>query len=809
MRIERIKSSRLIGLGDVDWTFPIGPVLVFCEDRSQLSMMGKLLMELLYDPEAPHAIKAESNKGLLEMWMAGENTRYHIRRDFIQHDSEFVRSTTVVSEEISGQTVGLPGKLTLGDHLLGVNLRSFCQGVLVDWQGKNERDDLRLRVNNLRQGGDEELSLIKVRASLVGAQKKVSGQKGSIELVKTEYDTLRREWEAANRQQDVERLLLIEIKNLQENEAVLSEKIASTIIIQERLEYLTQNPDYRELRQLQGEITQLEERLRVVELNLMTLTSESKVDWALIESLREECIEWANLQEKVERFSVEAQIRAENIAELRGTIQACGYDGLWNDEDRHLSRVEEERDLAQDEISKLINIKEDLESTQLVYSNELGRLQDLADMASVTDADEVKLAQREKHLKQWQNSIIGGSLDRTLRKRFSATGIGEKLAFRLDQYYKRYHTLNYKEFGRRLKDFRDQQKLVERLQLQVERLQDKIGREDILHMTVHSRTDQLKQALIAAGVPDFPTWLNGWKEYQINKTQLSLQLNELQLLREQSKLERNLLQVCTEQLREKLGAWDTPATNRDEVLETVLKVASQLRAKDETEREIAAYSQKYKGLLGNRNIERLAKKMEPLADLEREKLISDDERQGELTAWYKERLHSRRQRAEAQQRLEHHHKYPSITVLEKKIENVKRQWATYEDIYHAIEDAQVLLETSWEEWQDKFGKTLNSEVKWILSKISSLLTHETIQRDLVEAKRHYFAYRMAIAQLSLGSFVDIPLLFSIGEVDENEGFWVDVIEYFHKLSLTRQMILITADAKLRKKLSGIGWSSLS
>jgi len=90
-----------------------------------------------------------------------------------------------------------------------------------------------------------------VRASLAGAQKRVSEQKGSMVLVKAEYDALRREWETAHRQQDEERLLLIEIKNLQENEAILSERIASAIIIQERLALLTQNPDYRELRQLQ------------------------------------------------------------------------------------------------------------------------------------------------------------------------------------------------------------------------------------------------------------------------------------------------------------------------------------------------------------------------------------------------------------------------------------------------------------------------------------------------------------------------------------------------------------------------------
>ena len=433
MRIERIKSSRLAGLGDVEWTFPVGPALFFCKHSSHQRMLGELLLELFYDQKTPRTLKAESSKGLLEVWMAGENTRFHICRDFVQQGNEFMRSSTLVTDEGTGLNVSVPENLTLGDYLFQVNLGAFRQGVVVDWPKKNEHDHLRLLVNNLRQGGDERLSLIKVRASLAGAQKKVSEQKGSMVLVKAEYDALRCEWEAAHRQQDEERLLLIEIKNLQENDAILSERIASAILMQERLALLSQNPDYRELRQLQEELTQLEERIRAVESNLTTLTSESEVDWAVIENLREECIEWASLQEQVERLAVVAQMRAEIVSGLKGSLQTCGYMGLPKDEDQRLRRAEEERDAAQGELNKLSIIKDDLESNQLIYSEEIARLQDFADMAGVTEADEIKIAQRERNLKKWQSSKIGCSLDRALRKHFSKASIGEKLASRLGQ----------------------------------------------------------------------------------------------------------------------------------------------------------------------------------------------------------------------------------------------------------------------------------------------------------------------------------------------------------------------------------------
>lgn len=808
MRIERIKSNRLTGLGDVDWTFSEGPALLLCKDRSHQRMIGSILIELLYDQKTPVPLMDDSHKGYLEVWLASENSRYHIRRDFIQQTNQVVQSSTLEHEAVAGENVSLPETMTIGDYLFRVNHQTFRQGVVVDWPEKNELDHLKLRVNNLRQGGDEGLSLLKVRASLLGAQKRVSQQEGSMVLVKAEYDALRSEWESAHRQQDEERLLLISIKNFQENEAILSEKIASAIIIQERLALLTQNPDYRELRQLQGELTQLEERISVVGANLTALTSESEVDWAVIENLREECIEWASLQEQVEHLAGAEQIQAEKIAELKGSIQTCGYEGLSQDEDQRLRRVEEERDAAQEELNKLTSIKEELKSTELMYSVEIARLQDFADMVGVKEADEVKIAQRERHLKQWQNSKICCSLDRTLQNHFSETSIGGKLKSRLDRYYEEHRSSNFEEFTSRLVGFHDQQKLVDSLQIQIEQLREKAGREDILLRTVQTRTGFLKQAFLAAEVADLPAWLNGWEDYQRKQHQLAFEIDEQQLLQEKSALKKSMLHTCTEQLREKLGDWATPTTDRDEVLAAVFKVATQLRSKDEVEREIAASSESFNDLLGGRNMEGLAKILEPLADLERETCVSDDERLVELTAWQNDRLEIRKQRAEAERRLQSRQRFPELDVLEKKIETVKRQWMAYEDLSRAIDDAQVLLETSWQEWQAKFGKALNNEMKWILSKISSSQAQERIQRELEEAKRHYFAYRMAIAQLTFGSSSEVPLFFSVGAIDGDEKFWVDVIAYLRQLSLTRQMILITTDLKLEEKLVGAGWSSL-
>jgi len=809
MRIERIKCSRLTGLGDVNWTFPLGPVLLFCEHRSHQKTLGRLLEELFYDPKIPSILKAETNMGLLEVWMAGGNTRFQICQNFIQQGNGFVRSSIQVSDLDTGQNVSVPENMTVGDHIFQISLRAFRQGMLVDWPDKNERDHLRLLVNNLRQGGDEGLSLIKVRASLAGARKKVNEQNGKMMIAKAEYAALRGEWDAAHLQQDENMLRLIAIKKLQENEVILADKIASALIIHERLALLTQNSDYRELRKIQGELIQLEEWLIAVELNLTTLTSESVVDWVVIEDLREECLEWASLQEQVERLAVLVRMQTDKIAELKGALQSLGYQGLTEGDDQRLRRAEEERAEAQEELKELTITKINLKSAQQLYSIEIARLQDLADMADVTEAQEVKITQRERYLKQWQNSKTGRSIDRILRKHINGTNIGEKLESRLGKYYKSYQSSNFEEFTRRLKDFRDQKILVERVKLQIERLQEIISKEAILSTIVHSHTEFLKQAFVKAMVENLPAWLIGWEEYQNKNHQLAIEINELQRLLEQSSRYEKKLHVCADQLRVKLGNWDTPVTDRDEVLSALFKVASQLRMKDETEREIAEYSQRFNDMLGDRKIEYLTKKLEPLAELERETRVSDDERLAELTAWQNKLLETRRQRREVTQRVECSRKFPSLTVLEKKIETLKQQWMAHEDLNRAIHDAQVLLEMSWEEWQAKFGAALNSEMKWILSKIPSSLAQEGMHKSLADAKRDYFAYRMAIVQLTLGSYTEVPLIFSVAEIDEDDRFWVHVIEYFRKLSLTRQIILITTDPKLAKKLTGIGWPSVN
>lgn len=805
MRIERIRCKNLTGLRDVDLTLPGGPVFLFFQDRNHQGVLRELLLELLYDLKNSQLSKAQTHKSLVELWVAGETTGYHIYQRFNHQDDERERCSALVAEDEAGQKISLPETITPGEHLFGIKSQAFLQGVIVDWPKSNENPNFSQRVRNIWLGGDEGLSLTKVRACIAVAQKKVKDQTENMAKVKAEYDALRNEWEEAHRQREKDRLLQIEMKNLQEKEKILAEKITEAAKIQERLSVLRQNPDYRELRQLQGEVSRLEERYRQSEADLTALTRESTVDWAMIEALREECLEWACLQEKVDRLAAKARKRKQLIQDTQNFLQTSGYKGLPDNEERRLRRVIEDRDSAQkkleQELDNLTIVKGKLENLQDQYTEEIVKLQNLAVMAGVTDATEMKIARRERHLAQWQMSKLGSFLDRTLQEQFGTQGITERLSSRLAKNYKNYHASNYKEFQSLLEEFRGRRELVDQLEIDLEQLLDKVRWEEQERQKVDSLNKALKQAYSRVKVTDFPAWQNGWEDYQLKKRQLVLWHDEMQYEREQRLREETKMAASAEQLREKLGKWGIPTTDREEVLAVVFKAARLLLAKDEAAREVALFSQKYQNLLGDRNMEHLAGILEPLADLERETHLLQDETMEELTAWRNEKAEIRRQLEAAAQSLNKNQKFQSLSVLEKKVETAKRQWMAYEGLHSALDDAQALLEASWQEWKTKYGKVLKVEKQRIFSKLSSQADKRT---------RDYFAYRLAIAQLTISDNIEVPLFFLGGEMKDGQelSFWEEILGYLATLSLNRQVIFVTSDGDLWQKIAATKWQKL-
>lgn len=799
MRIERIKSNNLAGLGDVDWVFPDGPVLILTQDQSQQRIFCSLLLEIFYNIKSAPEIKAQNPRGFMKLWLTGDNSRLRVSRQFYQQDKDAERTPELEIEDEAGQLVLLPASMTLGEYLFRAEVRAFLQGGIVKWPESNERDKLALLVRNMWHGGEAGLSPSKVRASLNGATKRMEEQKESMLPLHSEYAALRSEWEVTHRRQEEERLLLIEMKKLQEREKVLVERISAAEKLLERLTLLTKNPDYRELRKLQLEITRVEEQRSALESSFLELTNESQVDWAVLESLREECLEWACFQAEEGRLAGEIQKQGQIIQETQDHLQKSGFQEVTEDEVLRLRRMEEERLAAQLKLEKLAGVQNKIAKIQKILTEEMSRLEEFADLSGVTDSEEDKIAQREALLAKWRNFRLGAMVDRTIKEQFGGKNIRERLSDRLAHYYQNYRVSDFEEFRLKLRKFRDQQEKVKRLRTLWERLNGKAKREEELRRIVHSRTEILKQALTQVKAADFLAWLNGWEKYRQTKYQLDTLLKEQKITMDLRQRATENVAICAAQLQEKLENRGMRVTDREEALAAILRVAGQLREKDKMERESAELTQRFQNLLGERKMEHLTQMLEPLADLERETRLSNESRLAELEAWQQELVETRQQLKTAGQHLKQRQDMPSLAILENKMEEIKRRWKANEDLYQALADARALWEASWQEWQIHYGQAIEEEAQRILTRISS----KNISLN------NYFAFRMALTQLSLGENTEVPLILSVGEMREERGFWEEVAAYLRELSLARQVIFITSDTKLWQVFAEIaGWDVL-
>lgn len=808
MKIERIRLRNFRDLKDIDWIFPTGSILIINRDINDQKLLDDLLMKLFYE-QGSQLLEEQQENAAAEVWISEENNNNHflVRYENIQIEDHLTQQLTFLDG--NGCKVNLPEKMTIGEYLFQARLNAFLQGGTITWPEKDSQDNLFLRINNLSQGGDENFSLTKVRASLIGAQKRVKDQRESMELVKAEYDALRNEWENAHRQQEANRQLLIEIKNLQENEAILTEKISLTHRIHQRLECLAQNSDYRELRQLQDEISRLEERKQRLDEGLRAISSDAAVDWEIIENFREECMEWACLQKDVRSLTAETEDRIKLIEQIQKLLLSSSYQGFREDEEQQLRRVMEERDSARERLDKLIQVREELDELKLEYEEEIAKLSKLIVMSEVTEDDVYRITRKEKQLNRWRSNKICSITDHLLAKPLKIKSINERLSSHLLDYYQRYHVANYQEFTSLLQEFQQQQKQVDNLQKRIEKLQEKVNKEPKLLRLIDSRNEILKNAFTKVQAADFSEWSKGWVAYQQMKKQRSQEADQLNKdLEHKLDLEKKLV-ICAEGMGENLKNWGIPVGDREEVLSAILNVASQLQARDEVEEEVAKYSEIFVKKLGNRDIEQLSRVLEPLAELEREQRLSYQERLAEMTSWEKERVEILEDLEELNTRLQGEEQAASLAVLEKRIEVKKRQWTAYEDLRHALNDAQAILDLSWQEWQTKYEKTLSEEKQWIYEHFFSQTKGKYFENETV-VKRNYFSYRLALAQLALPVTAEVPLFFSVGKISEGDKtFWADATKYLNKLGLGRQVFLNTEDPLLAEILLSDGWSPFS
>ncbi|MCM1565016.1 MAG: hypothetical protein NC238_03470 [Dehalobacter sp.] len=756
MRIDKIGLQGHPLLGDTEWSLPGDFTVLYLKEPELAKALYQLLQEYYDDRVAAVPSDKQKRQGLAEILLSGEQTG------------------------------------------LNMTFEAIRQGGFIVWPDTNKHGLYR-RVSNLQQIGNEELSLARVHDALARAKERVEEQADGMAQVKAEYDALRRDWEEASHRQEEQRFLQIEIKNLQAEQHLMTEKIAVMEKIQQRLVILKENLDYRELRRLQGELASLEELRRDTGVRLAAVVQDKQVDWDMIEGLREECYAWALIQKEVEQGEALITRQTQAINELQDSLRSSGYRQLPKNEEQHLRSTEEELRAAQKELESFAGLADIVKELEGSLYEEKAKLKKYALIAGVTDKDQRSLARSYARLKKWQDSVLGRMIDRRVIRRSGAGSIEDRLASSLTKLLQKYQAADYQEFMRQIEAYQNQKQAADRLQTDYNLVRKQVKREKELHRIILSRSQRLQKAFSIVKASDFSSWKSGWDEYRQKNSHSAEMLQTLQTQTGQQQKTEQKLQEYASQLREKLQNRISADADIDEVLEAVLLIARELRIKEETEKEYDLLKKQYDIALNKRNLDQLSRTLEPLAELEREACLPEEERLAALVA-------SRQALSEKNSRLQKIRKdlqdSQAVKIdhdLEKKLGSVKQQWQAYQELQHTLDDTAELLEASLQKWQAENGIVLKIKAQRFLRRAFSLNLSDKKEMMMAEAYSYYFAYRLALAEAALeDSSIEIPLFFLAGSMNGTEGFWKKALAYLQELSHLRQVIFCTADTRLRK-----------
>jgi len=744
----------------------------------------KILSEFFFSPALAPTANELKAKTAFTIQLSKENSIYRLSREVVYRDTQPKWLSEPRLEDQEGNPVLLPEKITPSEYLLETDPGNFRPDGLMLWREEKNISYYR-RLSNLRQTGSENLSPSKVRASLVGAMAKIMEQAGDIAALKAEYDSLKQDWEKLNQRLEQERLLQIEQKNKEISRNILIEKISALEKIEQRLNVLQKNPDYRQLREMQAELARLEEVCRKAD-SALAATQYSQADWAMVENLREECAQWARLENQSELLKKEISRLTHDAEKLCNSLSLSGYASLADNVEEKARQAEEALAAARTELLTFSALRQQILDTEADLAKAKEALQKFALFARADETEESRFIQAVQRLDKWQNSKIGVFLDRGLKSRLGLNTVKEKLAARVSAYCQKFGVRDYAEFMRLREEFLARQKVAEDLELSLSRLRKEARREQELQRIIKSHSDMLKGLYSRVGVACFSDWLDGWQEYRKNKNRLAQIEETLQQKTESAQEKAQQLAACAAQLREKLQDSLTADADLEQALEAVTQIARQLRIKDEAEKSLAELSQVYEKKLDKRDMQALASVLEPLADLEREALIPREERLANLEASRQELAAINQALAKPSPERKIH---SQMARLEKQMETLKQQWQSYNNLKLALADTMQLLDISLEDWQVNFKPELEDSAGQILNRLFSLQLTDKKECLLAEAKRYYFAYRLALSQLAVTGSPQIPLLFVYSQRNALPDFRQKIKTRLQELLREKKIIL--------------------
>ncbi|NLM21174.1 MAG: hypothetical protein GX207_05435 [Peptococcaceae bacterium] len=137
-------------------------------------------------------------------------------------------------------------------------------------------------------------------------------------------------------------------------------------------------------------------------------------------------------------------------------------------------------------------------------------------------------------------------------------------------------------------------------------------------------------------------------------------------------LKYDVTHTCGDRLRDMLKYWSLSAKDWEEVLSVIRKVDILIHAQEAINKERTSLKKAYDLMLGSRNMDQLARDLEPLSDLEREALIDDREWKRELDTKGRKLEEKTNQLIAIEQKLRQIRLTPVDPDLEKKMEKIEK-----------------------------------------------------------------------------------------------------------------------------------------
>lgn len=401
----------------------------------------------------------------------------------------------------------------------------------------------------------------------------------------------------------------------------------------------------------------------------------------------------------------------------------------------------------------------------------------------------------------------------------------------LENIYREFRVDGYHDLTFKLRAHADQQSRIGELEANIQALRRELllTEEERISGVLEEETQFINKILRICHCSGLGEWQSGLAHYKKIKQKLHA------LATEQEDLNTQLMDISEARqsvegvIKEKLDLIGLPGVELEQANEIYHKLTVKWMEKVRLEQEIEVLTEQFQTLLQERDMALLAQKLQPIAALEREQGIHDEDGYKNLIRGWQEKLALTAQAITATENLSKTIPVPARTLMqiEEEIEKNEEKIQYYERVRRSLKLAQEVMQESYRELQQRLGMKLHNEAAAILEEIiperkingkGTLASEERLLISQAPWEQAYFALKLGVSTIWQQQNGPGPLIME-------EPFWdydnvsLDLaLEFMQKYSTrkndrtdngeesndqTRQIILLTVQERIWQRLRNI------